>query len=172
MNINTRALMIGAGIATVIQVIITLLNSASSFLIADPTTALDPTNPDAAALAGVSSLVGLLVCCCGMFTDAIGGVAYSHFHKQDAGGIEVQDGAVGGALTGLIARIISSLIGLCVSLLIIPQLLETAIDPELAGLIGASAAIGGVVGICINVVLGLVFGAVGGAVYAAVQGNK
>ena len=181
MNIKSRALMIGAGVAAAIQILISICGQLVTYFTFDPAL-YDPNtlaaNPESAlGILGAASVASFLICCVALLTDIAGGYLYSHFHANEDPLLQMQDGLVGGAVTGMVARLISGLFGTCVSLLITPLLMADLYaqipggDAALAG--GAiGGAIGGVGGICLGLVFGLFLGAIGGAIGASVRGRK
>jgi hypothetical protein len=181
MNIKSRALMIGAGVAAAIQILISICGQLVTYLTFDPAL-YDPNtlaaNPESAlGVLGATSAVSFVICCVALLTDIVGGYLYSHFHANEDPLLQMQDGLVGGAVTGMVARLISGLFGACVGLIVTPLLmadLYAQIPGGEAALAGGAigGAFGGIFGICLGLFLGLFLGAIGGAIGASVRGRK
>jgi hypothetical protein len=185
MNIKSRPLMIGAGVAAAIQILFSLCNQVVTYfqLQSLGTLNLDPNattiDPGQLSSLGTYGLIGILICCLTLASDIIGGYLYSHLHANEDPLLQMQDGLVGGAVTGLVARIISSLFGVCIGL-IMSQLILADFYADLGGAAATGAGIGsiigggvgGIIGVCISSALGLFLGAIGGAIGASVRGRK
>jgi hypothetical protein len=182
MNIKSRALMIGAGVAAALQILSAICSQVVTYFQLQSFPVLDPTattiDPSQISSLGTFGLIGILVCCLTLTTDIVGGYLYSHFHANEATHIQMQDGLVGGAVTGLTARIISGLFGVCLGL-IVSQFVLADFYADLGGAAAAGAGVGSVVGggvgsvvgICLNGGIGLFLGAIGGAIGASVRGK-
>lgn len=181
MNIKPRALMIGAGVAAAIQILIAICGQLVTYLtfdasLYDPTTLAN--NPESVlGQLGAASAASFVICCVALLSDAAGGYLYSHFHANEDPLLQMQDGIVGGAVAGMVARLISGIFGVCLSLLVTPLLMSdlyAQIPGGEAALAGGAlgGAIGGAGGICLGLVFGLFLGAIGGAIGASVRGRK
>lgn len=182
MNIKSRPLMIAAGAGIAVQIVLTVLSTAASFL-ATPSAMIDPMAPNAMpnmGLMGGLAFVGVAVCCLMLLVDAGVGALYAWQHNKEEA-ITLQDGIIGGAAAGGAARIVSSVIGVIISLLMTPLLMDRMADqfgPEMmspgigSNMMGVSlvgGAVGGVFNICFALVIGLALGAAGGGILAAIS---
>jgi hypothetical protein len=170
MKLIPRALLLAAGIGSVIQIIFQLINAGT--LILQFNAGGDPTQ-----MTPITGIVGSLLCLCALLTDVGAGFLYAFFGRREAAA-SVGNGALGGALAGLAARFVSSLVGSCISLLVIPAFQTRAaadLPSELAGPAAGFGTAGGIVGIvfvvCLFLVAGGLFGALGGAIGQAVMGR-
>lgn len=179
MNIKSKALMIGAGVAAALQILSSICSQIVTYFTFNPAlydpAAIEAADPTALlGSLGTAGLVGVLVCCVALLSDVVGGYLYSHFHANEDPMLQLQDGVIGGAITGMAARLISGLFGVCIGLVFTQFLMADlyAQVPEAAagGLIGG--AVGGIGGICLGLVFGLFLGAIGGAIGASVRGRK
>lgn len=173
MNINNRALLIGASVAGVMQIVIIIINTFVGNSI-DFTTALDSSGAfDTDAFLSDGGWIIILLCCCVLFTDMIGGGVYAFIHAQ-SGGVEIQDGLIGGAASGIIARIVSQVLSICLSFFALSTagINDLGLDPAAVGAVAGFGIIGALFGLCFWVVIGAVLGGIGGASVAAVRGNE
>ena len=180
MNIKSRALMIGAGVAAALQILSSICSQVVLYFQLQNTPVFDPTattiDPSQLSSMGMYGMIGILVCCLTLATDIVGGYLYSHFHANETAGLSVQDGLVGGAVTGLAARLISGLFGACLGLIVSQVILAdfyANLGCAAAAGAGLGSAIGGgagsIAGICLSAGIGLFLGAIGGAIGASVR---
>lgn len=181
MNLKSKALMIGAGVAAALQILSAICSQIITYVTFDPALynpAAIEANPEAIFGAlGTTAILGFVLCCVALLTDALGGYLYSHFHANEDPMLQLQDGVIGGAVTGMVARLISGLFGACLGI-VFTQFLMADLYAQMpdGGAAAAGGAIGGAVGgiggICLGLVLGLFLGAIGGAIGASVRGRK
>ena len=183
MKIKPRALMIGAGVAAAMLILVAICNQTVNYLTFDPTLTFDPNADPTEVLANssITLLLSVLSCIILLVAYTAGGYLYSHFHANEDPMLQIQDGVVGGAITGAVAGIIYGLISACMSLIVTQFLLADQIAemtaqlgdvPGMGALLGATAGAGGAGAICCGLVMGLVLGAIGGAIGASVRGRK
>lgn len=185
MNIKSRPLLIAAGIALVVHILLSAIGTASSVLIM-PRLMFDNASPNSApspaAMSGIMAL-SLGLCCVALLIDAGAGALYAYLHnKQEA--IVLQDGLVGGAATGALSRVISSVVSVLLTLLMTPFLMSqmanqmgvtgAPADP-LGAIVGAGMVgglVGGVFNTCVAMISGSMLGAAGGGVFASLSERR
>jgi hypothetical protein len=172
MNLKTRPLLIAAGVGGAIQIVIQLVSSGFSLLVAS---SMDYSESTENILVATSLAATALACFCPLLVDVGVGLLYSWLHARTAP-IKVEDGLGGGVSAGALARLVSGLLAICLSFFLAPliasQMLEAGMPPEMMSSMMGVSVIGGLIGLVIGIVAGALLGVVGGGVGALIFGPK